>query len=98
MVRLGFGIRGALKTTREDKRRAPRRGYNVNAWIRQENRFGFHECRVLDLSRSGARLALVDAYRIPESFVLFLAKHDAGQQARVKWRRGSQIGAEFCAR
>jgi hypothetical protein len=98
MVRLGFGIRGALKATREDNRRAPRRGYNVNAWIRQEDRFGVRECRVLDLSRSGARLALVDAYRIPKSFVLFLAMNGRGQQARVKWRRGTQIGAEFCAR
>jgi PilZ domain len=97
MVRLGFGIRGALKTAREDKRRAPRRGYNVTAWIRQEDRFGVHECRVLDLSRSGVRLALVDAYRVPESFVLFLVKNGRGQQARVKWRRGTLIGAGFCA-
>jgi hypothetical protein len=98
MARLGFGVRGALKATREDNRRAPRRGYNGNAWIRQEDRFGVHECRVLDLSRSGARLAVVDACRIPERFVLFLAKNDRGLQARVKWRRGTQIGAEFCAR
>jgi hypothetical protein len=98
MVRLGFGISGALKTTREDNRRAPRSGCNVNAWIRQEDCFGVHECRVLDLSRGGARLARVDAYRIPKSFVLFLAKNGSGQQARVKWRRGTQIGAEFCAR
>ena len=96
MVRLGFGIRGALKT--EEKRRAPRRGHNVNAWIRQEDRFGLHDCRVLDLSHSGVRLTLVDANRIPQSFVLFLAKNASGQQARVKWRRGTQIGAEFCAR
>jgi hypothetical protein len=80
MVRLGFGIRGALKTAREDKRRAPRRGYTVTAWIRQEDRFGVHECRVLDLSRSGVR-----------------HKNGRGQQARVKWRRGTLIGAGFCA-
>ena len=30
--------------------------------------------------------------------MLFLAKNDKGLQARVKWRRGTQIGAEFCAR
>jgi len=96
MVRLGFGISGALKAAREDKRRAPRRGYNVNAWIRQEDRLGVHECRVLDLSRSGARLASVDGYRIPQNFVLLLAMNASGQQARVKWRRGTQIGAEFC--
>jgi hypothetical protein len=97
MTRLGFGISGPLKGTTNDKRRMSRRGCDMNAWIRQEY-FGFYECRVLDLSQNGVRLTAMPARTIPNSFVLLLAKDGIEQPARVKWRRGAQIGAEFSAR
>jgi len=97
MTRLGFNISGPLKGATNDKRRVPRRGCNMNAWIRREY-FGFCECRVLDLSQNGVRLTAMGAHTIPNSFVLLFAKDGVEQPARVKWRRGAQIGAEFIAR
>jgi hypothetical protein len=97
MTRLGFGISGPLKGTINDKRRVSRRGCNMNAWIRREYS-GLHECRVLDLSQSGIRLTAMSAHTIPNNFVLLFAKDGIEQPARVKWRRGTQIGAEFSTR
>ena len=94
MTRLGFGINGPLKGIANDKRRVSRRGCNMNAWIRREF-FGLHECRLLDFSRNGVRFTTMGAHTIPNSFVLLFAKDGVEQPARVKWRRGTQIGAEF---
>jgi hypothetical protein len=52
-------------------------------------------CRVLDLSRTGVRLKIANAHRIPDVFTLILSNNSSGFPARVKWRRQTQIGAEF---
>jgi hypothetical protein len=49
---------------------------------------------VLDVSRTGVRLEITNA-SIPNDFILLFSKTDTGHKATVKWRRGSQIGAEF---
>src|SRR5690242_6002074 len=97
MTRLGFGISGPLKHAANDKRRALRRACNMNAWIRRDF-FGLHECRLLDFSRNGVRFTAMGAHKIPNNFVLLFAKDGVEQPASVKWRRGSQIGAEFTPR
>ncbi len=53
------------------------------------------ECQILDLSQTGARLAVMNAESFPDTFVLILSKNRTGRPARVIWRRGSEIGAEF---
>jgi hypothetical protein len=50
---------------------------------------------VLDLSDTGVRISVDGAANIPTEFALFLSKKSQGRRARVKWRRGNQIGAEF---
>ena len=68
----------------------------MDAWIRrQTGSFEAEPCRVLDVSRTGVRLEAANAYSIPKKFLLLFAKDDAGHNATVKWRRGTQIGAEF---
>jgi hypothetical protein len=96
-ARLGFAISGDLKTTpkRIDNRQAPRRRCDISAWIRAEGCFATQPCRVLDLSQTGARLEVADAYRIPRRFVLLWSKNRTGIHANMKWRRSNQIGAEF---
>jgi hypothetical protein len=51
---------------------------------------------VVDLSDTGVQITISAAETIPGMFT-FLMSRDAGvgRRARVKWRRGSQIGAEF---
>jgi Flp pilus assembly pilin Flp len=96
LSRLGFSLTAALKTVlQNDNRRVPRRVCDTSAWIRPEGFFKPRECRVLDFSDLGVRLTLVDAHRIPDRLTVFLTKNSAGRKARVKWRHGTQIGAEY---
>jgi hypothetical protein len=79
-----------------EKRRSPRRSYNDGAWIRVEGSFGsYRRCQLLDLSRTGAMLALANALTVPNTLIFLASKQSPGCPARVKWRRGSQIAIEF---
>jgi hypothetical protein len=53
-------------------------------------------CNVVDVSDTGVQISMAAAETVPGVFT-FLTSRDAGlgRSARVKWRRGSQIGAEF---
>lgn len=95
--RLGFGVSARLSAELKDRqtRRASRRGYNDNVWIRFDGSFGSRDCQLLDISRTGVRLTTANAEEIPETFVLLLSKNGAGYRVRAKWRRGTEIGAEF---
>ena len=88
--RLGFSVR---VVNHNNRRAAPRRGYNDDAWIRVGGAL-LRRCRVLDVSRTGVRLTIANAHRIPDRFTLILSKN-AGYPALVKWRRHTQIGAEY---
>lgn len=94
---LGFGLQGKLSAELKkfENRRAARRGHNDNAWIRSEGSFGLQPCEVVDISRTGVRLRIANLQKIPDKFVLLFSKIGAGRLARVKWRRGIQVGAEL---
>jgi hypothetical protein len=96
-ARLGFALSDELQVISKkiDNRRAPRRACEINAWIRAEDCFATQQCRILDLSQTGVRLAIVDAYRTPGRFILLWSKNGTGRHANIKWRRNAQIGAEF---
>ena len=47
------------------------------------------------VSRTGVRLRIANLQNMPSKFILMLSKFGTGQLARVKWRRGSQVGAEL---
>jgi len=80
---------------KENRRVAPRHRYDDNnTWIRLEGSLT-RPCQVLDLSRTGVRLRVKNADRLPNTFTLILSKNGSGRSARVKWRRGTEIGAEF---
>ena len=94
---LGFGLRAKLSAELKkfENRRAARRGYNNNGWIRPEGSFGLQPCQVVDISRTGVRLRIANLQKVPEKFILLFSKFGAGHLARVKWRRGIQVGAEL---
>jgi len=79
---------------KQNSRAAPRRRYNESAWIRLGGSL-VRECQVVDLSRTGVRLLVKNADSLPDTFVLVLSKGSTGRPARVRWRRGTQVGAEF---
>jgi hypothetical protein len=78
---------------RTELRRSTRRTSGSRAWIRLDRSFAVRPCRVLDLSATGARLSIEG--EITKSFVLLLSLNSAGRKARIKWRRGNQVGIQF---
>jgi hypothetical protein len=97
-ARLGFSLADNLEIISKkkiDNRRAPRRPYDASAWIRLEGSFTTQQCQILDRSETGVGLAIADAYRIPNKFMLLLFKNGPGRRASIRWRRSSRIGAEF---
>jgi hypothetical protein len=76
-------------------KRAPRHSVNSNAWIRQTGSFATQECRVIDVSRTGARLEVENTENIPDNILLLFSRSDSGNHATVVWRRGTQVGVEF---
>jgi hypothetical protein len=51
---------------------------------------------VADLSATGVQITIAGAEALPNEFTLLMSQNaGAGRRARVKWRRGSKIGAEF---
>ena len=81
---------------RKDLRQRPRTAVGSKAWIRFDDGFSVRACRLVDQSRTGFRI-MVDAPRdVTDSFNLLLSRDAApGRLCRVKWRTGSEIGAEF---
>ena len=76
-------------------KRDRRHQVNMAAWIRQKGSVASQQCRVIDVSRNGVRVEVADPYKIPDNFILLFSRNDAGQHASVRWRRGTQLGAEF---
>jgi hypothetical protein len=80
----------------KDERRALRNRVGVPGWIRPDGGFAVRPCHVLDLSDTGIRIAIDSAHTVRGIFTFLKSRDDRfGRPARVKWRRGSQIGAEF---
>jgi hypothetical protein len=83
-----------LTSSRKDKRQTKRKPIGAAAYIRLGS-FAARPCTVLDLSGTGVRISVDSAASIPVEFALLLSKNSQARRARVKWRRGNQIGAEF---
>jgi hypothetical protein len=98
------GARGEVRPDRQershnaraDRRQAPRRNSDTTAWIRLDGGFATRECKIVDASTTGVRLAIPFAGKIPETFtLLFFSKDAQGHRVRTIWRRANQIGAKF---
>ena len=88
MASLSFG--------KKDSRRCARRSVGAAGWIRLDGGFATRACDVLDLSDTGVRISTRAAAALNGDFTLILSRNGGGgRRARIKWKRGSQIGAEF---
>jgi hypothetical protein len=76
-----------------ERRKSARSTHGARAWIRLDGSFATRPCRVIDLSPVGARLSIEG--EIPNAFALLLSQNSAGRKARIKWRRGNQVGIQF---
>lgn len=87
-----FGFLGPSKTKREFRKSA-RVSTGGSGWIRLDGGFAKRACRVLDISDTGVCLSSDDL--VPNAFTFLSDKGGPGRRARVKWRRGKMVGAEF---
>jgi hypothetical protein len=86
----------SLGRTQFHKRKAARRKSGANGWIRLDGGFATRPCSMVDLSDTGVKITVHSAETVPGVFTLLTSRDGSpGRRARVKWRRGSQIGAEF---
>lgn len=90
---LSPGMLAMFARKRAERRRSARSTIPTRAWIRLDDGFAVRPCRVIDLSPTGARLSIEG--EIPKSFALLLSLNSAGRKARIKWRRGNQVGIQF---
>jgi len=75
-----------------ERRRHPRETVRVSA----ETTIGGSvqcECTILDISKSGAQLAIPAGYALPDQFMLI----PPSRLCRVVWRRDDRAGVEFQA-
>jgi PilZ domain len=55
------------------------------------------DCRVMDISDTGAKLAAEQARDLPKEFTLALSEHgNAMRQCEVVWSKDDEIGVRFC--
>jgi hypothetical protein len=79
-----------------NQRKAGRRKVGANAWIRLDGGFALRSCNVVDLSDTGVQITINAAATVPLIFTFWMSRDiGLGRRARVKWRQGSKIGAEF---
>lgn len=67
----------------------------TKAWIRFDEGFSVRTCRLVDLSHSGVRLQVASPRDVASHFGLLTRREGPARRCRVKWRNGSEIGAEF---
>jgi hypothetical protein len=86
-----FSISGKSK----DYRKATRKKSGADAWIRVGS-FATRPCKVVDISDTGVQITVIAPQTVPQTFSLLISRNaGSGRRALVKWRRGTQIGAEF---
>ena len=81
---------------RKDSRTFLREAVGTKAWIRFDDGFSVRGCRLIALSSKGVRIIVEAPHDVADCFLLLLSRDAApGRRCRVKWRSGSEIGAEF---
>ena len=78
------------------KREVRRRRHSIAAWITVEGSFVNRECKLIDVSETGAKLVLDWVTDIPTRFLLKRIPNSADNTVcDVMWRRGRMIGIKF---
>jgi PilZ domain len=89
---LGYGS----TVPEKERRKAKRRTQNSDAWVRSNGSFAIQPCKLLDMSSRGVRISVARPAVIADAFFLMTSRNGQSvKAAKVKWRRGDQIGAEF---
>ena len=89
--------RKSKRATSSDRRAGSRVAVdNHPCWIRSEGVSHLTECRLTNISRSGATVLLDDNISISENFVVYFVQSGAiGRNCRIVWRKKGAIGLQF---
>jgi len=79
----------------KDNRKSKRRPMRYTAWIVPKPG-KFHGCVLTDVSDTGARIKVEDSEKIPDRFMLLLARNGkARRPCHVVWRKPIELGVRF---
>jgi hypothetical protein len=82
-----------------DKRRKVRKPIERRVWIDAADGSVVAECKLLNMSETGAKLLLGAPKELPDSFILRLSKDGrVARKCRLAWNSGNEIGVAFTAR
>lgn len=79
-----------------NRRKSIRRPIGYRAKILASDGAWERDCRVIDVSQTGAKLSIEQAGELPRNFILALsARGHATRHCRVVWETDGQIGVRF---
>jgi hypothetical protein len=79
----------------KDNRKSKRRPMRLAAWIANSSHDPT-QCVLSDISNRGARIKVEEPDKIPDRFILLLARNGAARRfCHVVWRQQDQIGVSF---
>jgi hypothetical protein len=89
--------RKSKRATSRDRRQGSRVTVdNHPCWIRSEDPRVLTECRLTNISKSGATVLLDDNISVSENFVVYFVQSGAiGRNCRIVWRKKGAIGLQF---
>ncbi len=79
----------------ENKRQAPRKRVLRGGKIIFGNLMSTFECKMRNVSDTGALLMVDNAANIPDAFFLAIDFQPGRRPCRVAWRKVNQLGVEF---
>jgi hypothetical protein len=78
-----------------NRRKSVRRALGYGAKIVAPDGSWGRDCRVVDVSNDGARLAIDAPADLPRDFMLALSERGRARRCRVVWTTDGEIGVKF---
>jgi hypothetical protein len=82
-------------SSHEDRRGAPRVAVSLDARLIYNNGRASLDCRIVDLSTTGAKLDVDERMPVPPHFDLAIDSQGVQRSARLAWRAGRGVGVAF---
>ncbi len=80
-----------------ERRHATRQKSFLRGCVYFNKRRGAMDCLIRDISAEGARIIFSGAVSVPDIVELYIPQKEETVRARVKWRRGDEVGLAFTA-
>ena len=79
-----------------NKRKSPRRPLSMKAYLYTQDGWPLCECKLRDVSETGAQLTILPSDDLPDNFLLSLSRDGkVRRHCELIWRDGARVGAHF---